>query len=178
MVSQLPDILASVPVDGLGLDELAALANRALESRALTVDDGRTSDRVDARTIRFYQTLAILPKPEYEGRRAIYQREHLVRVIAAKQLQAEGYSLAQIQSALPARSYDDLTVALCTLAPVRATSAAVAAAESAHTPLPLGAFALAEGITILIDRSKVVDPDAIVRALSSALRSHTSGGNP
>ncbi|MFN9077446.1 MAG: helix-turn-helix domain-containing protein, partial [bacterium] len=91
------------------------LANQLLEARHVVMRDGRAGDRVDARTIRFYQTLGIVPKPAYEGRRAIYERDHLVRVVSAKALQAEGYSLAQIQGALPMRKTDELTQALLEL---------------------------------------------------------------
>ena len=79
------------------------------------VADGRAADEIDGRTIRFYQTLGILPKPGYEGRRAMYLREHLIRVVAAKKLQSEGYALAEIQAALPTRSTDELAAFLLSL---------------------------------------------------------------
>ena len=112
MTSKLPDILDAIPHDGVGLDEIAERANDVLDSRHVVVRDGRASERIDPRTIRFYQTLGIVPKPAYEGRKALYGREHLVRVVAAKLLQSEGHSLAQIQAALPARAIDDLVAAL------------------------------------------------------------------
>jgi DNA-binding transcriptional MerR regulator len=112
MTSKLPDILDAIPHDGVGLDEIAQRANDVLDSRHVVVRDGRASEGVDPRTIRFYQTLGIVPKPAYEGRKALYGREHLVRVVAAKLLQSEGHSLAQIQAALPARATDELVAAL------------------------------------------------------------------
>jgi DNA-binding transcriptional MerR regulator len=112
MTSKLPDILDAIPHDGVGLDEIAERANDVLDSRHVVVRDGRASERIDPRTIRFYQTLGIVPKPAYEGRKALYGREHLVRVVVAKLLQSEGHSLAQIQAALPARATDDLVAAL------------------------------------------------------------------
>jgi DNA-binding transcriptional MerR regulator len=112
MTSKLPDILDAIPHDGVGLDEIAERANDVLDSRHVVVRDGRASEGVDPRTIRFYQTLGIVPKPAYEGRKALYGREHLVRVVAAKLLQSEGHSLAQIQAALPARATDELVAAL------------------------------------------------------------------
>ena len=163
----LQDILAELPAEGVSLEELTALANRVLESVALAVDDGRTTDRVDARTIRFYQTLAILPKPGYEGRRAIYQREHLVRVLAAKQLQAEGFTLAQIQASLPARTFDELASALFTLS-IEPPTVAVPAAP----PGALIALTLAPGVTVLIDPSLVPDSGALNRALTRTAQLH------
>jgi DNA-binding transcriptional MerR regulator len=112
MTSKLPDILDAIPHDGVGLNEIAERANDVLDSRHVVVRDGRASEGVDPRTIRFYQTLGIVPKPAYEGRKALYGREHLVRVVAAKLLQSEGHSLAQIQAALPARATDELVAAL------------------------------------------------------------------
>ena len=112
MHPRLPDLLAAIPADGLTLDELAVLASEVLEARAVIVRDGRASDRVDPRTVRFYQTLGIVPKPAYIGRRAMYGREHLVRVVVAKQLQAEGHSLAQIHAGLAMHATDDLVAAL------------------------------------------------------------------
>jgi DNA-binding transcriptional MerR regulator len=191
--STLLEILASIPVEGVGLDELAELANRVLEARGIVVRDGRAADRVDARTIRFYQTIGIVPKPAYEGRRAIYDRDHLVRVVAAKSLQAEGYSLAQIQGALPLRQIDDLTQALVELeggqradgAETRAmphvsfdAPRAVAAAAPAPrqvspfqlAPFHLAPFNIAPGVTVLIDPTIVPDPHAIAASLALALR--------
>ena len=176
MVTSLPDILASVPSEGLGLEELTALANRALESRSLVVDDGRTSDRVDARTIRFYQTLAIVPKPEYEGRRAVYQREHLVRVVAAKQLQSEGFTLAQIQSTLPTRTFDELASALFEFHGAQPSATPLPSRVSAEAPCArpstLVAFELIQGVTVLIDPTVVAHIDALALALTRTAQSH------
>ncbi len=161
------DILAELPPEGVSLEELTAIANRVLESVALAVDDGRTSDRVDARTIRFYQTLAILPKPTYEGRRAIYHSEHLVRVLAAKHLQAEGFTLAQIQSLLPARSFDELASALFALSLEPRT-----VPSPTTPPSTLLALTLAPGVTVVIDQSIVSDSAALIRALTRTAQSN------
>jgi len=192
--SILLEVLESIPVEGVGLEELAELANRLLDARHVVVRDGRAGDRVDARTIRFYQTLGIVPKPAYEGRRAIYERDHLVRVVASKALQAGGYSLAQIQGALPMRKTDELTQALLELegdrpeggAEVRAmphvsfdAPRAVAAAApspsqvlpSHVSPLQLAPFHIAPGVTVLIDPTIVPDPHSIAESLALALRS-------
>lgn len=197
--SILLEVLESIPVEGVGLEELAELANRLLDARHVVVRDGRAGDRVDARTIRFYQTLGIVPKPAYEGRRAIYERDHLVRVVASKALQAEGYSLAQIQGALPMRKTDELTQALLELeggAEVRAmphvsfdAPRAVAAAAPSPSqvlpsqvlpsqvlprhvsPLQLAPFHIAPGVTVLIDPTIVPDPHSIAESLALALRS-------
>jgi DNA-binding transcriptional MerR regulator len=51
--------------------------------------------RVD--TLRFYQARGLLPAPERVGRVAVYRDEHLARVRRIKDLQQQGFTLAQIQ---------------------------------------------------------------------------------
>ncbi len=194
MSTALADILASIPAVGVDLAELTHLANQMFEAQDLVVDDGRANNRVDARTIRFYQTLGIVPKPEYEGRRAIYQREHLLRVISAKQLQSEGFTLAQIQAALPARSTDDLARALFELAhdargdapgdapgvardverasiveriarPLAASTASLSTASLST----LVAYELTAGVTVLIDPARVSNHAALINTLASVV---------
>jgi DNA-binding transcriptional MerR regulator len=193
MSTALVDILASIPAVGVDLAELTHLANQMFEAQDLVVDDGRANNRVDARTIRFYQTLGIVPKPEYEGRRAIYQREHLLRVISAKQLQSEGFTLAQIQESLPMRSSDDLARALLTLArdandikhdvaraEVVFHSKIVAqriphrAASSHATLSALVAYELAPGVTVLIDPTRITNHAELVSTLASAITAEHS----
>ncbi len=188
MHRRLPDLLAAIPVDGLTLDELAALASEVLDARAVTVPDGRASDRVDPRTVRFYQTLGIVPKPAYIGRRAMYGREHLVRVVVAKELQAEGRSLSQIQAGLAMHATDDLVAALMSTDGAAAARAVPGGAmpsstpsKPAHTPSPsrsspsapaaaaLRPFQLAPGVTVLIDPAIVSDPQQLADALAKAL---------
>lgn len=108
--------LLSLPDPGVTVDELAHRANVVLSMAGLALADGRTASRIDTRTVRFYQTIGLIPKPEYEGRRALYSTTHLLRLIAAKQLQAEGYSLAQIQASLPARPDKQLLRAISSAA--------------------------------------------------------------
>lgn len=182
MHRRLPDLLAAIPVDGLTLDELAALASEVLDARAVTVLDGRASDRVDPRTVRFYQTLGIVPKPAYIGRRAMYGREHLVRVVVAKELQAEGRSLSQIQAGLAMHATDDLVAALMStdgaaaaraVPGVAATPAPAPSSVQSAAPAPAAAalrpFQLAPGVTVLIDPAIVSDPQQLADALAKAL---------
>lgn len=184
MTSKLPDILDAIPHDGVGLDEIAERANDVLDSRHVVVRDGRASEGVDPRTIRFYQTLGIVPKPAYEGRKALYGREHLVRVVAAKLLQSEGHSLAQIQAALPARATDELVAALLEIGAseigasdvaashvaaigaalnTRAQQASTRIAPQASSPTQLVSFRITEGVTVLIDPTVIQNPNQLAR---------------
>lgn len=192
-----------LPEPGVTVDELAHRANVILSMAGLALADGRTASRIDTRTVRFYQTIGLIPKPHYEGRRALYATTHLLRLIAAKQLQAEGYSLAQIQGSLPARPDAQLLKAIVRtasepmshlrpaivaersrLAPrAREESAAhppeLAAARAAASLLPtteLRAFTLAKGVTLLVDPASSQDPAALAASLANAIAraSHSS----
>ncbi len=186
----LADILDAVPESGLSLEELTAIASESLVDLGIASEDGRTSTAIDTRTVRFYQTLGILPKPVYEGRRAVYALSHLIRVIAAKQLQAEGLSLAQIQTTLPQQTDDALVQALSiarrpspqstnTNQPIEevirceAPSAVHANSAQRQTAVvaELRSFTLKPGVTLLIDPSVIQDPAEFASALSSLVRS-------
>jgi len=198
MQPRLPDLLAAIPVEGLSLDELSALASSILDTRGVMVTDGRASDRVDPRTVRFYQTLGIVPKPAYIGRRAMYGQEHLVRVVVAKELQAEGHSLSQIHEGLAMHATDDLVAALLKSDASRTPSAAPAVEPrsaggqpssqpssqsspqssprpaTVATPVaatPLRSFQIAPGVTVLIDPALVESPTQLADALAKALAS-------
>jgi DNA-binding transcriptional MerR regulator len=172
--SNLPELLESIPSDGIGLDELASLASQLLEARHVVMRDGRAAERVVARTVRFYQTLGIVPKPGYEGRRAIYEREHLVRVVAAKLLQAEGYSLAQIQSALPMRTTGELLQALLQLdaGDAARTAPSPPSRPRPQAPTALASFQLAPGVTVLIDPTLIADPDRVAETIARSLAAY------
>ena len=197
-----PSAILDLPPAGVTLDDLAARANAVLEAMGLEVTDGRAATRIDSRTVRFYQTIGLLPKPEYEGRRALYSLTHLLRLVAAKRLQSEGHTLTQIQNALPLRSDGQLLRALGDLhadspnaaksartgAPRAATSASSptsASSASPTHPTELRAFTLAKGVTLVIDpavaRSTSLDPDALAAAIASVLsapaRRRPSGGH-
>ncbi len=58
----------------------------------------RTS--VPARTIRYYIARGLLPGPRKGGRGAAYGPEHVERLERIRQLQAQGYSLADIARTL------------------------------------------------------------------------------
>ena len=72
----------------------------------------RSGVRVD--TLRFYQARGLLPAPERVGRVAVYGDEHLARVRRIKELQQQGFTLAQIHKVLerPAGEAPELLAAL------------------------------------------------------------------
>ena len=56
-----------------------------------------------ARTIRFYQSVGVLPKPDRRGRVAIYREEHLERLRVIAELRDRGLTLAGIRDLLDRR---------------------------------------------------------------------------
>jgi DNA-binding transcriptional MerR regulator len=84
------------------IDQLTTVVQKALETGKY---DGQQSARVrsvpDLRTIRYYTTLGILSPPiEMRGRRAFYDRTHLLQLVAVKRLQTRGLTLVEVQEAL------------------------------------------------------------------------------
>lgn len=83
---------------------IAELADRVQVALAKNFDgvaNGRTRDVPDLRAIRYYTTLGLLDRPaEMRGRTAYYGRRHLCQLAAIKRLQADGLSLADVQSRL------------------------------------------------------------------------------
>ena len=95
---------------------------------------------VNVDTLRFYQARGLLPHPSRRGRVAVYGDAHLERLRRIRELQREGFSLAQIQrlldqAAAPEGS-DRLLEALRQSVGARTLSRAELAAE-AGVPEPL-----------------------------------------
>lgn len=68
----------------------------------LTVDELARQVGLPVRTIREYQTVALLPPPRRQGRVGIYGASHLLRLRLIARLQERGYSLAGIRDLLSA----------------------------------------------------------------------------
>ncbi|HEY8073477.1 MAG TPA: MerR family transcriptional regulator [Labilithrix sp.] len=66
----------------------------------LTIDDLASSSQVPSRTIRFYQSKGVLPKPEIRGRVAYYGEPHLDRLKLIAQLQDRGLQIDAIREVL------------------------------------------------------------------------------
>jgi DNA-binding transcriptional MerR regulator len=86
---------------GWTLDELVARVAEALAVDGVRSSSGRVRDVPDARALRWYATIGLLDRPiEYRGRCALYGPRHLLQAVAVKRRQAEGMTLAQIQTEL------------------------------------------------------------------------------
>jgi len=65
---------------------------------------------VSARTIRFYQSVDVLPRPDRHGRTAIYRDKHLERLRLIAELRDRGLTLAAIRDLLGRRASPGISV--------------------------------------------------------------------
>ena len=97
----------------LTIEELVERADGLLDVLAPKQTRYKVTDRPDVRTIRYYTSASLLPKPvSYEGGRARYSGGHLIRVLLIKKLQAQHHSLAQIARVLRGASNEEVLEAL------------------------------------------------------------------
>lgn len=83
------------------LDELVGRVSAALATAAYPGSpNGRVRDLPDRRAVRWYTTTGLVDRPVMQGRSAIYRTRHLLQIVAVKRLQAQGFSLAEIQAKL------------------------------------------------------------------------------
>lgn len=83
------------------IDELSAGVAEALTADYPGQTNGRVRDVPDRRTIRWYTTIGLLDRPAaMRGRTALYDRRHLLQLVAIKRLQAAGQTLAAVQREL------------------------------------------------------------------------------
>lgn len=126
----------------LTLDEVVEQSDAVLRDVAPRQTRYAVADRPDVRTIRYYTSRGLLPKPlSYDGGRARYGFAHLVRLLAIKRMQAQHMSLEQIGGALEASSTEQLEAMLgsTVAAPVAAAAQGVASADAPSRPRFLGA---------------------------------------
>lgn len=85
----------------LRIQELARLAEAAIDEHGTAPVSGRVRAVPDVRTLRYYTTIGLLDRPsEMQGRTGFYGRRHLWQLVAIKRLQAQGLSLVEIQQRL------------------------------------------------------------------------------
>jgi DNA-binding transcriptional MerR regulator len=93
----------------LTVDQLADVSATTIEDLGIRPRNAQVGSRPDRRMLRFYTMLGLLDPPaEVRGRTAYYGRRHVLQVVAAKRLQAEGLTLTDIQSRLANATTDEL----------------------------------------------------------------------
>ncbi|HEX4225537.1 MAG TPA: MerR family transcriptional regulator [Pseudonocardiaceae bacterium] len=159
------------------IDELTQLVGEALAVDYAGQTNGRVREVPDRRTIRWYTTIGLLDRPAaMRGRTALYGRRHLLQLVAVKRLQADGRTIAEVQTALLGAdnaTLDDL--AQLPEPPTRFWAARPAAppppkpARSALVP----SVRLADGVTLVLDGAprqlEAADLAAITEAATALL---------
>ncbi|GLY50243.1 MerR family transcriptional regulator [Lentzea sp. NBRC 102530] len=80
------------------LDELLDRVSAALSAEYSGAPNGRVRDVPDRRAVRWYATTGLVDRPSaMRGRTALYEKRHLLQLVAVKRLQSEGRTLADIQ---------------------------------------------------------------------------------
>ncbi|SER69204.1 MerR family transcriptional regulator [Lentzea albida] len=83
------------------LDELLDRVSAALAAEYSGAPNGRVRDVPDKRAVRWYATTGLVDRPSaMRGRSALYEKRHLLQLVAVKRLQSEGRTLADIQAEL------------------------------------------------------------------------------
>jgi len=91
------------------MEELVETADSLVGELAPKQTRYKVTERPDARTIRYYVTQGLLPKPlGYDGGRARYGGTHLLRLLFIKKLQTEHHTLTQIAKRLEGRNDREL----------------------------------------------------------------------
>ena len=94
--------------DVWNLQEFVDVANALLPAYLPKDASGRTADEVNARLVRHYATLGLVPEPLKEGREARYRLVHLLHLLVVRKLLADGFSSSAIRHVIDGRSADEL----------------------------------------------------------------------
>jgi DNA-binding transcriptional MerR regulator len=153
------------------IDELSALVAEALVVDYPGPPNGRARVVPDQRTIRWYTTIGLLDRPTaMRGRTAMYDRRHLLQLVAIKRLQADGHTLADVQQQLVGAADSTLTqIARLPAGPQPNGQAARPAARTrfwAARPAPptsalVHGVRIADGVTVMLAAARVPTQDDI-----------------
>lgn len=132
-------------------------------------DDQRVRAVPDARTVRYYQSIGLVDRPDRDGREAVYGWRHLLQVVAVKRLQVRGEPLARIQAALVGVSTEALEAAL-EMATEEDAMLRRDLEESQGKPVTgFLTRELAPGVLVVIDPSRIHNPEAVLQAMSQSI---------
>ena len=91
------------------LDELVSVANRLLPRLLPAERRGmKLNELVNPRLVRHLSTLGLLDEAGREGREARYERRHLLQLLVARRLMAQGYSTGAIKKLTGGARDEDL----------------------------------------------------------------------
>lgn len=174
-----PSPLNWVPDAAMSIDQAVERANALLAAATSPQPDGRVRPTLDGRTMRYYQTLGIVPPPRRAGgRRAVYRSTHLVRAVMTKLLQAGGARLGDVARTLANRSDQELWQQVGDLLQSGGTEPAGAPSSlPMPSPMPMNpggpaeprAVTIMPGVHLLIEASASQDPDELRDAMRTFL---------
>ena len=78
------------------IQSLCDTVNQLIISEGIEVRNGRTSELVTARNIRYYRTIGIMEPPKRFGSQSTYDQSHVETVLSIKRSQMAGLSLKEI----------------------------------------------------------------------------------
>jgi hypothetical protein len=91
------------------LAELVARVAQALAAADVRAPNGRVTEFPDGRVVRWYTTIGLVDRPSaVRGRTALYGLRHLLQLVAVKRRQAQGRTLAEVQTELMGATDDAL----------------------------------------------------------------------
>ncbi|MCS7195359.1 MAG: MerR family transcriptional regulator [Meiothermus sp.] len=93
-----------------GLEELVEEANRLLPQ--VLPEAGRGKEAVSGRTVRYYTSEGLLDPPARDWREARYSGRHLLQLLLARKLLAQGHTLRTLAPELRKRSTEELLALL------------------------------------------------------------------
>ncbi len=174
-----PSPLNWVPDAAMSIEQAVERANALLAAATSPQPDGRVRSTLDARTIRYYQTLGIVPPPRRAGgRRAVYRSTHLVRAVMTKLLQAGGARLGDVARRLGDRSDQELWQQVGDLLQSGGTEPAGAPSSlpmPSQMPTIPGdpaeprAVTILPGVHLLMEATATADPDELLDAMRAFL---------
>jgi DNA-binding transcriptional MerR regulator len=156
----------------LTMEELVESAEELVREIAPKQTRYKVTERPDARTIRYYITQQLLPKPAgYDGGRARYGGSHLLRLALIKRLQAEHHTLSQIARVLDGATDAEVEEALSRAVSepgARQTTAAKSAVSSQGVAQrSRGRIELAPGGVLEVPDDVIRDPQKRQRLAAS-----------
>jgi DNA-binding transcriptional MerR regulator len=91
------------------IDELVAVTRDLIREAAISQVRWKVAEHPDVRTIRYYMTTGLLPKPAtYEGTAARFEYRHLLVLLATKTLQANYLPLQKIKEIIGSKTEPEL----------------------------------------------------------------------
>jgi len=91
------------------IDELVAVTRDLIREAAISQVRWKVAEHPDVRTIRYYMTTGLLPKPAtYEGTAARFGYKHLLILLATKILQANYLPLQKIKEIIGSKTESEL----------------------------------------------------------------------